>query len=362
MSPKRGQRGKGSREQRRNYVQNQVQHVDNEENHNISQVATRWRARDVPKSNRQRQIQHHESDWDNNSSHVATRHTYPQRNNQQRQSQHVGSEENNPSCHAARRSRGRDVPKSNRQRQIQDHESDWDSNSSHVATRHVHPQRNNQQRQSQHVGSKENNLPSHAARRSRHRHQRNKQVQLTDVGENNNSSQWRRSRHIHAYRNLPQDPYLLGGYYEDETLVEDINNYDLQLALTLSLSSEGRTHTGSSSDNTNGNITGFSYESLVELEDVKCVASEHFVDSLPTYVFDEKRIEQGASDMSGKCAICLEEYEFGDHIIYVPCAHCFHHVCGCEWFLNHSKRCPICNNDVTVDMAVLRKFESLAVT
>ncbi|KAI9188256.1 hypothetical protein H9P43_002647 [Blastocladiella emersonii ATCC 22665] len=45
------------------------------------------------------------------------------------------------------------------------------------------------------------------------------------------------------------------------------------------------------------------------------------------------------------CAICIDEYQPGDDLVYLPCKHAFHDACLREW-LEISKLCPLCKADI----------------
>ena len=75
----------------------------------------------------------------------------------------------------------------------------------------------------------------------------------------------------------------------------------------------------------NQGTVNMSYESLVQLENVKCVAPANVVNSMPILTFDGNKPEQGSVDEIEKCVICQCEYEFGDQIISLPCTHGFHY-------------------------------------
>jgi hypothetical protein len=47
------------------------------------------------------------------------------------------------------------------------------------------------------------------------------------------------------------------------------------------------------------------------------------------------------------CCICLNEFGFGDKVKILPCIHYFHCDCINTW-LNKSKICPICRNNVDI--------------
>ena len=147
--------------------------------------------------------------------------------------------------------------------------------------------------------------------------------------------------------------YIIEDCYQDELVFhtnqprnENCDDFDLEMALSLSLSLADPPPYSADIAYSNQGTVNMSYESLVQLENVKCVAPANVVNSMPILTFDGNKPEQGSADEIEKCVICQCEYEFGDQIISLPCTHGFHYPCGAEWLLNHSKLCPISKNNV----------------
>lgn len=91
-----------------------------------------------------------------------------------------------------------------------------------------------------------------------------------------------------------------------------------------------------------------SYEALVQLEDVRPVATSAEVDALPLEAFDEAA--HGGAD--ARCPICLDplagvepprglDASDGESrgVLRLPCGHALHEGCGRGYLLRWSKRC-----------------------
>jgi len=82
-----------------------------------------------------------------------------------------------------------------------------------------------------------------------------------------------------------------------------------------------------------------SYEELLQLEDVRVPASAAALQSLPTFT-----VKAGTS--APPCSICMMEYEAGEQLTSLPCAHSYHSVCIEKWLKSYSKNCPICKHSL----------------
>lgn len=129
----------------------------------------------------------------------------------------------------------------------------------------------------------------------------------------------------------------------DHALEEDLDpDLALSLALALSLSSTTATDPPAPIAPIGTTLADMTYESLVQLENVTCVASAAMIESLP--VCDFVKEQAGVSEV---CVICQGEYDHGDLQVKLPCSHAFHQACGAEWLRKYSKLCPVCKHDIT---------------
>jgi len=83
-----------------------------------------------------------------------------------------------------------------------------------------------------------------------------------------------------------------------------------------------------------------SYESMLQLEDVPVGTSPEVVSSFPMFPYAGENLAEK------NCTICLDDFKKDIMLRRLLCLHVFHQECIDEW-LKKSKKCPICNSDVT---------------
>ena len=61
-------------------------------------------------------------------------------------------------------------------------------------------------------------------------------------------------------------------------------------------------------------------------------------------ILEEKEFDEEANekDKGEKCAICLENFDIGNKVCYLPCLHFYHSFCIKNW-LKIKGKCPLCN-------------------
>ena len=57
--------------------------------------------------------------------------------------------------------------------------------------------------------------------------------------------------------------------------------------------------------------------------------------------------EENDSNNNNKCIICLCDFEIGDQVSALPCAHVFHTECIASWIKKHCQ-CPVCKFNITL--------------
>ena len=66
-------------------------------------------------------------------------------------------------------------------------------------------------------------------------------------------------------------------------------------------------------------------------------------------ILEERELTQSMLEKGEQknCSICLENFEVGEKIIYLPCFHYYHAQCIEKWVKN-SDKCPLCNNEIKI--------------
>lgn len=67
----------------------------------------------------------------------------------------------------------------------------------------------------------------------------------------------------------------------------------------------------------------------------------NLVRALPTFTFSDSFREGGDT-----CAVCLEDYRFGESLRLLPCQHAFHLSCIDSWLTKWGTSCPVCKHDI----------------
>ncbi|PAA76831.1 hypothetical protein BOX15_Mlig004450g2 [Macrostomum lignano] len=92
-------------------------------------------------------------------------------------------------------------------------------------------------------------------------------------------------------------------------------------------------------------------DELSEDEQVKIAKRIGLIGYLPIRFYMERD-----KDSDKECVICMVEYENGDELRYLPCAHSFHKACIDAWLMR-SFTCPNCSQPV--DSALVGSFDPL---
>ncbi|KAF0899587.1 hypothetical protein E2562_020779 [Oryza meyeriana var. granulata] len=72
--------------------------------------------------------------------------------------------------------------------------------------------------------------------------------------------------------------------------------------------------------------------------------SSQLVKAMPSLIFTKV---QEDNSTSSSCAICLEDYSFGEKLRVLPCRHKFHATCVDLWLTSWKTFCPVCKRDAS---------------
>jgi len=76
-------------------------------------------------------------------------------------------------------------------------------------------------------------------------------------------------------------------------------------------------------------------------------ATQVVIETLPLVEYTPDRTGGGPET---SCAVCISEFEWGDMMRQLPCAHNFHRACIDKW-LKRNKVCPLCLQDIELPPA-----------
>jgi len=66
----------------------------------------------------------------------------------------------------------------------------------------------------------------------------------------------------------------------------------------------------------------------------------------PVVKFDSEK-HKNLDEADKKCPICLEEFQDGEEMKFLPCMMRFHSPCIDSWLVKN-RTCPVCKKDVTI--------------
>lgn len=92
---------------------------------------------------------------------------------------------------------------------------------------------------------------------------------------------------------------------------------------------------------------------LTEEEQVRIAQRIGLIHHLPRGIFDPG--SEPSDKKVKECAICMNDFEYGDPIRFLPCLHIYHVDCIDTWLMR-SFTCPSCMEPV--DAALLSSYET----
>ncbi|KAL9373168.1 hypothetical protein Peur_035412 [Populus x canadensis] len=96
-------------------------------------------------------------------------------------------------------------------------------------------------------------------------------------------------------------------------------------------------------------LDNMSYEEMHRFEEsmgtVSKGLSRKAISRLPVHKYSPSSTRSNSGD--AECVICKMEYERGDRLVTLPCAHQYHEDCIKKW-MEDNKNCCVCKEDVAV--------------
>ncbi|KAI3943318.1 hypothetical protein MKW92_009028 [Papaver armeniacum] len=86
------------------------------------------------------------------------------------------------------------------------------------------------------------------------------------------------------------------------------------------------------------------------IEDMKVRASESAIVGLERrkYLYEDNddSLGENSTGSAADCVVCMDSFEVGTMIAYMPCSHFFHESCLVQW-LQESNSCPLCRFEIS---------------
>ncbi|KAI3992414.1 hypothetical protein MKX01_022505 [Papaver californicum] len=116
----------------------------------------------------------------------------------------------------------------------------------------------------------------------------------------------------------------------------------------MDMTSDGEIISDDEFTSDNNEITMVVALSLDVYENQKVGASSSAIDGLKRESYS---YESGGDDHTknnadtNTCVVCMDEFEAGTAVTYMPCSHIFHEVCLVPW-LQENNSCPLCRSEI----------------
>ena len=184
-------------------------------------------------------------------------------------------------------------------------------------------------------------------------------INITDHGINNQSSNSNyNEQNSHNSNNLRNQQHL-NNLLNNINNIRNINNNVRELNTLFSLMHNNINNQQRNNNNNNNSSDSDSddSESSGEKEKInKAKLRERLILELDEFQFKNVRkfVNKDGKNLDDTCSICLEKFDSIDIIKELPCEHIFHKKCLLKW-LNKSDLCPLCKNDLNVELEKQKK-------